>query len=285
MQDALKASTPNLRALALDGWDTYFGRRWHISTDGTEVSAGTAWGRLEKLVLGSLTCRQSFPLFGDLSDLPNLKVLDVSGLAMSQLKLCWTRQADETRLLQVPKLELFRLSESVSEDVLRFLEPCLRNGSLKTLDVSVPFEGALPDAPDDYPTTNLRKDATHQLDQLDRWLVSKRSITTLGLSGFRWNNSASYTTSYTGLPLALWVREFPNVQTVYAYPQKFDGSMDTIRALLDVAQVKTIYQDCLHGIGRDEILRLAKERGVEIVDSNDRAPGPWPPYREGAYAR
>jgi hypothetical protein len=221
-------------------------------------------------------------------DIPNLRVLDVAGESHFSFRFSDPNNTESAGMpiRRAPNLEFFRYGGCITDDVMRFMEPAMRSGSLKTVDLHAPLADHLRpyqlSVREDSPTT-LRPDPDHFLDRLDRWFVNKPAIAILGLTGFRWNNVGSYTTSYTGLPFVLWAKEFPNVHTIYAYPDKFDGCMNTIRALLDIPQVTTIYQDCLQGVGRDEILELARKKKVEIKYSKRRGPGPWPAFREGAY--
>jgi hypothetical protein len=235
------------------------------------------WTRLQSLTLGPLRPRENTWL---VEDLPGLTVLDIS--RKSGFNFTTWDPVDATEVVrQAPRLEYFRYGGATSDEVLLFIEPALRSGTLKAVDLQMPSRGSISVHRSDGgkgqgETTRPTNDAFESIDGLDWWFNDKQSITTLGLSNFHFPSVSSYS-SYTGVPFASWVKRFPNVHTVHAYPEKFDGCQDTIRALLlEAPQVKTIYQDCLLGVGRDQVLQLASQKGVRIVHSRDRAPGPWP---------
>ncbi len=105
----------------------------------------------------------------------------------------------------------------------------------------------------------------------------------LGMSNFRWPDSLSYLSAYTGRRFVEWVDRFPAVQTVAAYPQNFDTAGEVILSLVERGRVKTIYESCLSGVTRDKVLGLAKEQGVTIVHTrNPYRPAvfPWPERKE-----
>lgn len=168
------------------------------------------------------------------------------------------------------ELESFTFSaDSYNVDtVLDLLRPSLEAGSLRTLDIGMPMSDPL------MPGLNEQASAVRILRFVDNPALLS-SVTTVGMSGFRFRG-VSYRASLSAEPFALWVKKFPAVRVVHAYPELFENAGDVVPALISVVEgVKTIYQNCLRGELRSRVLPWAAKKGVKIVDTKES----WAPVQ------
>lgn len=249
----MAGKTPMLKTLILDRV---------LLTAGSGNSPPRAWPHLERLSLGSeLFCVDiDWDCFG-----PQLRVLDLAcfnhGLEVTNTHAL--NEPARSALARLKRLEFVRIDcKNLALEATKWLiKPSCISRTLRGLVLS---------------TSRDMRTAQEGIcfDMLD--FINNEDITTMGLLDFGFENIQSYLHSKTGKPFVECVTRFPNVHTVLAYPERYEGHELVIEALVRLAAnhgvIKTIYQNCLRGVQRDRILALAKEYGVEVIDR----PREWP---------
>lgn len=74
-----------------------------------------------------------------------------------------------------------------------------------------------------------------------------------------------------------WLDGFPNLTNLGVFPTKTDNAWlavaKVVRKLDEQSLVKTIYTDALYGVYRDEVLKQAAKKGIQIIHAS-RVPEP-----------
>ncbi|KAI6496265.1 hypothetical protein MCOR13_007046 [Pyricularia oryzae] len=238
----------------------------------TAVDPG-ALPKLKTLVIGCL-----IPGFADTDDPvvgrrifpslpPTLRVLDLGMSSYSLVKEILFHYPEPLERPTLSHLEVFRLLDNDydADAVLEVLKPSMESGSLRVMDVALPRSpaGALVDR------LGYEAAIAATVDQFAGPDLPLSSLTTVGIPRYVTRNMRSYHSTHTTRPFVDWVAKFPNVDTVRFYPEAIENAAEAIVGLVKLPGVKTIYQNCLKGVLRDEVLTLAGEAGVRIVDTPD----------------
>ena len=163
------------------------------------------------------------------------------------------------------RLETFRSVQPLISGLLpRLVGPSLKNGKLKTLEISPAFDES--------------GEIMELLELNEDMPFSSEHVHTLCLTGFFIPGDLVWSHRGTGAaqPLLNLLARFPNVRTIGAYPRPFHGHTDVIKILLGLDGIKTIYQDCLMGVELDEALEVARKRGIQLVHSKTFLSAPFP---------
>lgn len=226
-----------------------------------ELKWSPDWCCLERLILGKLfSVGLRFPT----SD--KLRSLELNNDGLNSAKhLMWTSEAPAPTDLEhfrchfdphgahIQQLYDGYLLEE-HEPLFLFLRPSIENGALRSLDLT--FSKQIRIAFDKL----FVEDQKAALRTLSCHDVIMPSI----VSGFGGNCD----------DFLDWVKTFPNLTTVGAYPQKSENAYKLISTLMkERPAIKTIYTNVLNGAIRDEVLAVAKALGVVIVHA-DRVPEP-----------
>jgi hypothetical protein len=156
------------------------------------------------------------------------------------------------------RLEIFRCRSPMRYEQLdEVVRPSFEKGNLRVLDIPL--------------STN--HDAAFDLQQ---FAFESEKLHTLGLSKFIFEDPMNYASLFTAQPLLDTIAKFPNLHTVAAYPGAYARCGDVIRALLSHKGIRRIYQDCLSGVERDEIMKIAHKKGVEILHCRKFVPPTFP---------
>ncbi|KAI6377864.1 hypothetical protein MCOR25_002383 [Pyricularia grisea] len=253
---------PNLEQLYLDV----------AVVHGTAVDPGSL-PKLKTLVIGCL-----IPGFADTDDPvvgrrifptlpPTLRVLDLGLSSYSLVKEILFHYPEPLERPTLSHLEVFRLLDNDydADAVLEVLKPSMEAGSLRVMDVALPRSptGALVDR------LGYEAAIAATVDQFAGPDLPLSSLTTVGIPRYVTRNMRSYHSTHTTRPFVDWVAKFPNVDTVRFYPEAIENAAEAMIGLVKLPGVKTIYQNCLKGVLRDEVLALAGEVGVRIVDTPD----------------
>jgi len=165
---------------------------------------------------------------------------------------------------ELKRLEFFRCLSAIELPIVQeILRPSQESGTLQ----SVHLTGKLMEPFDELGATGAG----------NALFTDKSSITSLGLHDFGWQDAFSYHSTLTGRPFLEWVERFPNLTTVAAYPEHFEGAGSVVRALVAQGRFETVYQNCLIGVERDLVLEEARKHGTAVVHTaTSYMPSPWP---------
>lgn len=164
--------------------------------------------------------------------------------------------------LQLQSLKVFRCKSTLPADGFKqLLEPALQNGSLRVLELAMPFahyhQGILTEPAKDYPS------------------ASSDHVHTVGLYRFSWPDT--YSDELSAGPFLDWLKRFPNVETVTAYPVKtHESALSLFSRLICHPGIKVIHQERLQGVEWDQAQELAKKRGVKLLHTPNHTPIGWP---------
>ncbi|TLD28828.1 hypothetical protein PspLS_03525 [Pyricularia sp. CBS 133598] len=237
-----------------------------------DVDAG-ALPKLKTLVIGC-----AIPGFADTDDPvigrrifptlpPTLRVLDLGMSSYSLVEEILFHYPEPLERPVFSHLEVFRLLDNDydADAVLEVLKPSMESGSLRVMDVALPRSpaGALVDR------LGYEAAIAATVDQFAGPDLPLSSLTTVGIPRYVTRNMRSYHSTHTTRPFVDWVAKFPSVDTVRFYPEAIENAAEAMVGLVKLPGVKTIYQNCLKGVLRDEVLALAGEAGVRIVDTPD----------------
>lgn len=153
---------------------------------------------------------------------------------------------------QSPNLEVFRCRAPVPPQVLhRVIGPALQRGSLKVLEL----------AGGDLPPT----DEYH--------FAASDHVHTLGMYNFNWGEIGR---PFDGNPFLDWLKLFPNVKTVTAYPGPHFNTGPFFMKLICHPGIEVVHQDQLRGVEWDEAKELARKHGVKLCHTPNHTPIGWP---------
>ena len=261
LQRNLAYATQDLRRLNISGYN--------MRQPGdalTRIVDENNWQKLEEVSLSILrSARNDFTF--DFRLTKNLKLLDLSdvGLLTSQISNMVNEGVDMTSHQQFENLEYFSCTSVVPASVLQqLLGPSVEKRKLRGFDLK-------------YMTTVWDTEDIIGLSSFD--FLHKEDIEALGLSNFVFpypdRPAPSGRASADAQSFLDWVSSFPNLHTVFAYPFELDGARFAIEGLVKLG-IKTIYTDCLIGVERDRIMKLAKDKGVTIIHAvRDDSPRFW----------
>lgn len=166
------------------------------------------------------------------------------------------------------KLRVFRCRSAIEyarlDEVVR---PSFQSGNLRVLDVSA-----------SRPSLGLQDLAQPNEIALNppEFSLTSDKVHTLGLSNFIFEDPLNYAALFTARPFLDWLSKFPSVDTVAAYPSAYLRCTDVIRALLFHKGIKRIFQDCLAGVDRDEVMKVARQKGIEVIHHKKFMPPTFP---------
>lgn len=170
-----------------------------------------------------------------------------------------------------PNLEVLRCGKTpLPPDHLKdLIEPALRNGTLKVLEITHPELTHNPELSDNLLRGEPQPAIVYPFAASD-------NIHTVGMYDFWW--SERYSANIDPAPFLDWLGHFPGVRTVAAYPRKSYSSsyLSFFAKLICYPGIEAIHQDVLQGVDWDQANELARKQGVKLYPTPERMPIGWP---------
>lgn len=158
------------------------------------------------------------------------------------------------------KLEEFRCLAPMKYELLEeVVGPSLKNGNLTVLELSVLIG--------DVGTHNSSRNSYPDDITPEVFKLGSEKLQVFGLRVTATNDLLGVAAPFKIQPALDMISRFPNVHTVAAYSNAFSQRGDFVRALLYHEGIKRIHQDGVAGVERDELMEIAKNRGIDIVHS------------------
>ena len=261
------AATPNLEQLYLDAYNI----RFHPTNILGHPIHPFGWSKLRVLILGEHLRIETDPAVGrswpwlPTKELRAIEILSESPSVAREV--LWAPELVSMGFEGFEQLEVFRCRSPIKYAQLeKVVGPSFRSGSLRVLDI--PASECL---------------TIEELNQFDepviapqRFPFTSESLQTFGLSKFFFEDLDSYNGLFTARPFLDLIGKFPNVDTVAAYPSAYARCADIIKALLFHKGIKRIYQDCLVGVDRDQVMEMARQKGIEVLHHKKYMPPIFP---------
>lgn len=243
IQDFLITATPFLKDVCLD----------KLNFSPTPDGPPCYWENLERFVLAH-TVVPYCPISSKLRTLRSLELYDV-GTTFADIM-----SQDDMASTTWDKLEHFRYSSSslsthsanaTKTSIMRILKPSCVNGTLRSLQLD--FE-------------------PHLCEDVDKTIIHSLGCYHMMPPSIHPGGHPGHLDDFLS-----WLDGFPNVNTLGIFPDGGDTAWvmvaKVVRKFDKNSLVKTIYTNALYGVYRDQILKEAAKKGIQIVYA-DRIPEP-----------
>jgi hypothetical protein len=256
-------ATPNLQRLEIDGYEV----RWLFDP----VNPPAVWPHLREIVLGPAASVMVSTVYGHelgflitiAGSLRSIEVLyikpPVSFVRTNHIAIPFYAPISEVLGQRLRQLEVFRyLGAAAPEELYNILGPATRAGNLKVLEL--------------WAGPSLR--ASLPWSCYNRLL--NENIHTFGLHYFNWSDICD-PDGFDGMPFIDLLKNCPKVHTVSVFPNA-DAPKAVARFMARLVchpGIRVIRQNALKGTLRDEVLEMARKRGVDVQHVAPRQTATW----------